>query len=269
MNYLNFRPRHSAWKNNRATFTKKLAVQLRVLGLIPVMISLDDYFVARDQTPKDESGEFDFENLHAIDIRTLNEHLIRLFRGEEVAIPSFNFKAGVPEYRGNTLKLQPRAVLLMEGIHGLNDELTPDIPRERKFKVYVSALTQLNLGDSNRISTTDNRLIRRIVRDHQFRGHSAATTLGMWPSVRRGENRNIFPYQDSADATFNSALDYELGVLKSYVEPLLRQIKPGDDVYHEAFRLTTFLRNFTRIKDKRVPHDSILREFIGDSGFHY
>ncbi len=255
--------------SGKTTFTKKLAVQLRVLGLIPVMISLDDYFVARDQTPKDESGEFDFENLHAIDIRTLNEHLIRLFRGEEVAIPSFNFKAGVPEYRGNTLKLQPRAVLLMEGIHGLNDELTPDIPRERKFKVYVSALTQLNLDDSNRISTTDNRLIRRIVRDHQFRGHSAATTLGMWPSVRRGENRNIFPYQDSADATFNSALDYELGVLKSYVEPLLRQIKPGDDVYHEAFRLTTFLRNFTRIKDKRVPHDSILREFIGDSGFHY
>lgn len=255
--------------SGKTTFTKKLAVQLRALGMVPVMISLDDYFVARDLTPRDENGELDFEHIQAIDIDLLNRHLLDLFNGKEVEIPSFNFKTGLPEYKGHTLKLPPKAVLLLEGIHGLNDALTPKVPREFKFKVYVSALTQLNLDNYNRIATTDNRLIRRIVRDYQFRGHSAADTLTMWPSVRRGENRNIFPFQDSADAVFNSALDYELGVLKSYVEPLLRRIKPGEEVYHEAFRLTTFLRNFTRIKDKRVPHDSILREFIGGSGFHY
>jgi uridine kinase len=157
----------------------------------------------------------------------------------------------------------------MEGIHGLNELLTPRIPRERKFTVYVSALTQLNLDDHNRISTTDNRLLRRMVRDHQFRGHSALDTLRMWPSVRRGENSNIFPFQDSADAAFNTALDYELGVLRNHAEPLLRRVKPHHDMYHEAVRLQTFLRNFTNIPEKLVPQESILREFIGDSGFHY
>ncbi|MFW5796245.1 MAG: nucleoside kinase, partial [Alkalispirochaeta sp.] len=255
--------------SGKTTFTKKLAIHLQAIGLSPIMISLDDYFVPRERTPLDENGKYDFERLEAIDIALLNDHLLRLFNGEEMEIPSFNFKTGQPEYRGNRIVLPERGVLLMEGIHGLNDALTPRIDPARKFKVYVSALTQLNLDDHNRISTTDNRLIRRIVRDHQFRGHSAVATLEMWPSVRRGENANIFPFQDSADAAFNTALDYELGVLRNYAEPLLRQVKPWDAVYHEAVRLQTFLRNFSTIPEKHVPSESILREFIGDSGFHY
>ena len=255
--------------SGKTTSTKKLAVQLTVVGYRPVVISLDDYFVPRERTPRDEHGNYDFESLHALDIDLLNEHLIALFAGQEVEIPRFNFKTGQPEYRGNTLRLTERSILLMEGIHGLNDELTPRIPRERKFKVYVSALTQLNVDDHTRIATTDNRLIRRIVRDYQFRGHNARDTLKMWPSVRRGEDRNIFPFQDSADAVFNSALDYELGVLRTYAEPLLRQVKPMDPFYYEAMRLQTFLRNFTAIPEKLVPAESILREFIGDSEFHY
>jgi uridine kinase len=255
--------------SGKTTFTKKLGVQLRVVGLIPIMISLDDYFVPRELTPRDEDGNYDFENIAAIDVELLNDHLVRLFAGEEVELPSFNFKTGEREYRENVISLPDRGVLLMEGIHGLNDALTPRVDAERKFKVYVSALTQLNLDDHNRISTTDNRLIRRMVRDHQFRGHSAVATLEMWPSVRRGEDQNIFPYQDSADAAFNTALDYELGVLRNYAEPLLRQVKPWDDVYHEAVRLQTFLRKFSTIPEKHVPSESILREFIGDSGFHY
>lgn len=255
--------------SGKTTFTKKLAIQLRVVGYTPIMISLDDYFVPREKTPRDENGDYDFERLEAINVELLNDHLIRLFAGEEVELPFFNFKTGQPEYRGNRVRIPSNGVLLMEGIHGLNDRLTPRIPRERKFKVYVSALTQLNLDDHNRISTTDNRLLRRMVRDHQFRGHSAVATLAMWPSVRRGENQNIFPFQDSADAAFNTALDYELGVLRNHAEPLLRQVKPRDSVYHEAVRLQTFLRNFTVIPEKLVPDESILREFIGDSGFHY
>ncbi|MDA3949283.1 MAG: nucleoside kinase [Spirochaeta sp.] len=255
--------------SGKTTFTKKLGVQLRVVGLIPIMISLDDYFVPRELTPLDEDGKYDFENIGAIDVDLLNDHLVRLFKGEEVELPSFDFKTGAREYRGNVITLPDRGVLLMEGIHGLNDALTPRVDADRKFKVYVSALTQLNLDDHNRISTTDNRLIRRMVRDHQFRGHSAVATLEMWPSVRRGEDQNIFPFQDSADAAFNTALDYELGVLRNYAEPLLRQVKPWDDVYHEAVRLQTFLRNFSTIPEKNVPSESILREFIGDSGFHY
>lgn len=255
--------------SGKTTFTKKLAVHLQAIGLTPIMISLDDYFVPRDKTPRDEEGNYDFESIDAIDITQLNQHLTRLFDGEEVEIPFFNFKTGLPEYRGRKIKLPPRGVLLMEGIHGLNDALTPRISPERKFRIYVSALTQLNLDDHNRISTTDNRLIRRMVRDHQFRGHSATATLGMWPSVRRGEDKYIFPFQDSADATFNTALDYELGVLRNYAEPLLRQVKPWHDVFHEAVRLQTFLRNFSTIPEKLVPSESILREFIGDSGFHY
>lgn len=255
--------------SGKTTFTKKLAVQLRVLGFMPILVSLDDYFVARERTPLDEDGNYDFEQLEAIDIELLNNHLLRLVAGEEVEIPSFNFKTGQPEYRGHIVRIPDNGVLLMEGIHGLNARLTPRLPRERSFRIYVSALTQLNLDDHNRISTTDNRLIRRMVRDHQFRGHSALATLKMWPSVRRGEQLHIFPFQDSADAAFNTALDYELGVLRNHAEPLLRQVKPHDGVYHEAVRLQTFLRNFTDIPEKLVPTESILREFIGDSGFHY
>ena len=255
--------------SGKTTFTKKLAVQLTVLGLQPVMISVDDYFVPREETPLDEEGNYDFESIHALDIDLLNRDVATLLRGEELELPSFNFKEGRREYKGHRIRIPERGVLLMEGIHNLNDELTRDIPRKDKYKVYVSALTQLNLDDHNRISTTDNRLIRRLVRDHQFRGHSAKDTFEMWPSVRRGENRNIFPYQDSADAAFNSALDYELSILKNYAQPLLLQIKPYHSVYHEAARLMTFLNFFTTIPEKSVPSDSILREFIGDSGFHY
>lgn len=255
--------------SGKTTFTKKLAVHLQVVGFTPVMVSLDDYFVPRERTPRDDEGNYDFERLEAIDVELLNDHLIQLFDGREVELPVFNFKTGQPEYHGHTVRIPERGVLLMEGIHGLNDRLTPRVPREKKFKIYVSALTQLNLDDHNRIATTDNRLIRRMVRDYKFRGHSAVDTLTMWPSVRRGENQNIFPYQDSADAAFNSALDYELCVLRNHAEPLLRHVKPHHQVFHEAVRLQTFLRNFTTIPEKFVPSESILREFIGDSGFHY
>jgi uridine kinase len=255
--------------SGKTTFTKRLSVELQVLGFNSSLVSLDDYFLSREQTPRDENGEYDFESLEALDVGLLNDHLLRLFRGEEVELPVFEFKLGLRRDQGRKLRLDERGILLIEGIHGLNDRLTPLIERSRKFKVYVSALTQLNLDENNRISTTDNRLIRRLVRDHQFRGHPALRTLGMWPSVRRGENRNIFPFQDSADTAFNSALDYELGVLKPFAETLLRSVKPDHAVYHEAMRLLSFLANFLSIPVKHVPEYSILREFIGDSGFRY
>ncbi len=255
--------------SGKTTFTKKLAIQLKVLGFNPVIISLDDYFVSRAETPRDENGDYDFESIKAINIPLLNSNLLDLFDGREVEIPVFDFKEGKPKTEGHNLQLDNRSILLMEGIHGLNDELTAQVPNESKYKIYVSALTQLNLDDRNRIPTTDNRLLRRMVRDHQFRGHSALRTLHMWPSVRRGEDRNIFPYQNNADAAFNSALDYELAVLKNYAEPLLRTVKPYDPEYAEAIRLMTFLNNFVGIPDRQVPGDSILREFIGASSFKY
>lgn len=255
--------------SGKTTFTKKLAIQLQVLGFRPVTINLDDYFVPRELTPLDENGQYDFESIHAIDILLLNDHLLGLFDGKTIEIPSFDFKTGSRREATRSLTLPNRSILLMEGIHGLNAKLTPRIDQSAKYTVYVSALTQLNIDDHNRISTTDNRLIRRLVRDHQFRGHDALTTLTMWPSVRRGENRNIFPFQDTADSAFNSALDYELGVLKNYASPILKHVKPYHDVYNEATRLLRFLENFVRIPEKIVPPDSILREFIGDSGFKY
>jgi uridine kinase len=255
--------------SGKTTFTKKLAIQLRTLGFIPHIISLDDYFLPREETPKDEAGNYDFESLYAIDIALLNNNLTDLFKEKEVEIPSFNFKTGSRKWNGNRIHLQDRTIILMEGIHGLNEKLTPEIRPEQKYKIYVSALTQLNLDDHNRISTTDNRLIRRIVRDYQFRGHNALATLEMWPSVRRGENRNIFPFQDSADIAFNSALDYELGVLKSYAVPLLRSVKPFHSAYSEAMRISAFLENFITISDREIPEHSILREFIGESSFEY
>jgi uridine kinase len=255
--------------SGKTTFTKRLAIQLSAQGLTPHLISVDDYFVSREQTPRDENGEYDFESIGAIDVALLNEHLVQIFSGEAVQLPRFDFRTGTRSFSGEVIHLGERGVLLMEGIHCLNDELTPRIESERKFKIYISALTQLNLDDHNRISTTDNRLVRRMVRDYQFRGHSALDTLSMWASVRRGERRNIFPFQDTADAAFNSALDYELGVLKKHAEPLLHRVKPFHDVYDEAMRMLTFLGNFTNIPDKLVPDYSIVREFIGDSGFHY
>jgi len=255
--------------SGKTTTSKKLSIQLTVMGFDPQVISLDDYFVERDRTPKDENGEYDFECLEALDVDYLNEQLLALFAGEEIELPAFDFKVGARKPSGKRLKLKSNQLLVMEGIHGLNDRLTPRIPATQKFKVYVSALTQLNLDDHNRVSTTDNRLLRRMVRDYNFRGHSALATLKMWPSVQAGERKHIFPFQNSADAAFNSALDYELGVLKVYADPLLRTVKPDAVEYAEAKRLLAFLDNFTPIPASAVPKDSILREFIGESDFKY
>ncbi|MGA2640026.1 MAG: nucleoside kinase [Spirochaetia bacterium] len=255
--------------SGKTTFSKKLMIQLRVVGRNPVTISLDDYYKPHDLTPKDEEGKPDFESLDALDVELLNDTLVRLLRAEEVETPVFDFQAGARKPEGRKTRLPERAILILEGIHGLNDALTPLVPRENKHKIYVSALTQLNLDDHNRIPTTDNRLIRRIVRDSQFRGHSALQTLTMWPSVRRGEDRNIFPFQNGADSAFNSALDYELAVLKVYADPLLASVKPDAPEYQEARMLLSFLSNFAPLHPRWVPATSILREFIGESAFKY
>ena len=255
--------------SGKTTTSKKLSIQLRVLGFEPMVIGLDDYFVDRTRTPRDENGEFDFECLEALDVDYLNEQLLELFAGGEVELPSFDFRSGERRPSGKRLKLGERTILIMEGIHGLNDRLTPRIPREQKFKIYVSALTQINLDEHNRISTTDNRLIRRMVRDNQFRGRTALETIRMWPSVQRGERLHIFPFQNGADAALNSALDYELGVLKVYAEPILRSVKTMDPEYCEAKRLLNFLAFFAPIPAQYVPQDSLVREFIGESSFKY
>ncbi len=253
--------------SGKTTSSKKLAIQLKVLGYEPIPVELDNFFIDRDKTPLDEEGKPDFECLQALDVAYLNELLLRLFDGQEVEMPIYDFKVGRRHSTGKRLRLSGHEVLILEGIHGLNDDLTPKIPQENKFKIYVSALTQLNLDDHNRVSTTDYRLLRRMVRDYYFRGHSALTTLSMWPSVQRGERRYIFPFQNSADEAFNSALDYELGVLKVFADPLLDTIKPTMPEYAEAMRIEAFLYNFVPIPAQYVPRDSILREFIGDSDF--
>jgi len=255
--------------SGKTTFAKKLSVQLRVVGRNPIPISLDDYYKNREDTPRDEDGNYDFEALEALDVELLNENLLGLLRGGEVRIPVFDFASGARKPEGRPLTLPERSILILEGIHGLNDLLTPLIPRRAKYRIYVSALTQLNLDDHTRVSTTDNRLIRRIVRDSQFRGHQAIRTLSMWPSVRRGEDRNIFPFQNSADSAFNSALDYELAVLKVYAEPLLATVKPDVPEYEDARALLAFLGNFAPLPTRWVPPTSILREFIGESAFKY
>jgi uridine kinase len=255
--------------SGKTTFSKKLALQLKVFGREPINISLDDYFVDREHTPRDETGAYDFEALEALDVELLNANLLALFAGEEIELPSFDFKTATRKPSGKRISMGERSVLVIEGIHGLNDALTPKVDRELKFKIYVSALTQLNLDDHNRIPTTDNRLLRRMVRDYQFRGHGAKDTLAMWPSVQRGERMHIFPFQNSADVAFNSALDYELSILKIYAEPLLKTVKPFDPEYAEASRLLSFLENFAPIPSSYVPNQSIVREFIGDSDFKY
>jgi Uridine kinase len=255
--------------SGKTTTSKKLAIQLKVIGFEPMVISLDDYFIDRERTPRDEKGDYDFECLEALDVEFLNEQLVALFAGEEIDLPSYDFKLGHRKESGKKLRMGERSILVMEGIHGLNEKLTPRIPREQKYKIYVSALTQINLDDHNRVSTTDNRLLRRMVRDYNFRGHTAQATLKMWPSVQAGERQHIFPFQNSADSAFNSALDYELGVLKVYADPLLRTVKPTMSEYSEARRLQGFLDNFAPIPAAKVPGDSILREFIGDSEFKY
>lgn len=253
----------------KTTFAKRLTTHLTVEGLQPVTISTDNYFVGADRNPLDEDGKPDFEHIEAVDLELFNEHLVRLIDGEEVEIPFFNFETKQREYRGRKLRVDADQVVIIEGIHGLNPRLTSQVPPDRTFKIYVSALTQLNVDANNRISTTDNRLMRRMVRDHRYRGHSALDTLQLWPSVRRGEKRWVFPFQREANATFNSALDYELAVLKPRVEPLLMQIKPSHTEYAEARRLTEFLLNFLAAPDRGIPRTSILREYIGGSDFRY
>ncbi|MGD0650745.1 MAG: nucleoside kinase [Verrucomicrobiia bacterium] len=255
--------------SGKTTVVKRLAVQLRVNGLRPVTVSVDNYFVNREQTPLDENGKPDFENIETVDLSLFHEHLIRLEKGEEVELPSFNFEKGCREYRGQKLRIEPDQIVLIEGIHGLNPRLTQPVPSSHKLRVYISALTQLNLDSNNRISTTDNRLVRRLVRDNNYRGNSALTTLNMWPRVLRGEKTWIFPYQQEADIAFNSALDYELAVLKPFVEPLLAEVKPHHPQYAEARRLLDFMSSFLSISDHLVPPTSILREFIGRSSFRY
>lgn len=255
--------------SGKTTSAKKIALHLQALGYNPKVISLDNYYVGREKNPKDENGNYDYECLEALDIALLNKNLNDLFAGKDVKIPSYNFDLGQPYYTGETLRLEKNDILIMEGIHGLNDKLTPDVNNEYKFKIYLSALTQLNLNDHNRVASSDNRLVRRIVRDARFRGKSAADTIGMWDSVRRGERLHIFPFQNNADAVLNTALDYELPVLKVYASPLLRAVKPTQKEYNEACRLIRFLDNFDQIPETYIPKQSIVREFIGGSSFHY
>lgn len=255
--------------SGKTTSSKKLALQLKALGYRPKLIELDSYYVNRQFTPRDENGNYDYECLEALDVAQLNEDLMNLFSGKEVQLPSYDFIEGKRRYNGKYIHLAQDDILVMEGIHGLNDKLTPLVPPEYKFKVYLSALTQLNLDDLNRISTRDNRLIRRIVRDSRFRGKSATDTISMWDSVEKGERLHIFPFQNNADAMLNTALDYELAVLKVYAEPLLRCVTPLQKEYAEASRLLRFLQHFSSIPAVAVPPHSIIREFIGDSAFKY
>ena len=256
--------------SGKTTFSKRLALQLRVNGFEPYPLSLDDYFVERDKTPLGPDGKPDFESLKALDVGLFNHVLNTIFEGKEVEIPKFNFKTGKREYKGNVVKPTGKTILIVEGIHGLNPELTGEVDDSLKYRIYVSALTQMNLDDDNRIPTTDVRILRRMVRDYNFRGHSALKTLQMWPSVRMGEERNIFPYQEKAHVMFNSSLPYELAVLKNFVTPLLLQVDNSTPMYSQARRLIRFLDYFLPIIDFDViPSTSIIREFIGRSYFHY
>ena len=250
--------------SGKTTFARRLTIQLLANGLRPFPIGLDDYFLSREDTPRDANGQYDFENLHALDLDLFNQQLVALVNGEKVTLPRYNFETGERE-TGPTVQLTPNHVLLIEGIHGLNPNLVTQIPRDRIFRIYVSALTQMNLDRLNRVSTSDTRLMRRIVRDARTRGYTARQTIARWESVRHGEDRNIFPYQEQADLLFNSALAYETSVLKPLAEPLLRQVEPGTPGYVEARRLLTFLEWFKPTDATFVPEDSILREFIGGS----
>jgi uridine kinase len=253
--------------SGKTTFTHRLSTQLKINGLRPIQISGDDYFVHRENTPVDKNDDPDFESIEAINLELFNDHLLKLIQGEEIELPRFDFEKGIREKSGKFLKLDDDQPILIEGIHGLNDRMTEVIPQDLKFKIYISTLTQLNIDCHNRIPTTDTRLIRRIVRDSQYRGLSAADTLNLWQNVRKGEEKNIFPYQENADVMFNSALIYELSVLKNYIEPLLKQIDKTNKNYHQAQRLLEILSNFKAIPDNEVPFTSILREFTGMSIF--
>ena len=254
--------------SGKTTFSHRLSIQLRSYGMKPHPIALDDYFVDRELTPRDENGDYNFECLEAIDVAKFNQDMSDLLAGKTVELPRFNFKTGKREYNGNFKTLGKEDILVIEGIHGLNDKTSFSLPVESKYKIYISALTSLNVDEHNRIPTTDGRLLRRMVRDARTRGASAKRTISMWQSVRRGEEENIFPFQESADATFNSVLIYELAVLKQYAEPLLFSIQKGEQEYFEAKRLLKFLEYFLGVSGEEVPKNSIVREFIGGSVFH-
>ena len=255
--------------SGKTTTCKRLSIQLAVNGIWPVGISLDDYFLDRDQTPRDASGDYDFEHLHALNIPLLNEQMNALFRGEEVELPRYNFQKGKSEWSGKKLQLKGNEILVLEGIHALNPELTAQIPEEQIFRVYASALTTILLDNHNYVPTTDNRLLRRIIRDHKYRGVSAQETIRRWPSVRKGENRWIFPFQENADAMFNSAMLFELAVIKRQAEPLLEQVPENSPEYAEAYRLRKFLGYIRPIPEAQIPPTSLLREFLGGSSFEY
>ncbi len=255
--------------SGKTTTCKRVAVQLAAIGLRPRMISMDDYFVNREDTPRDAKGDYDFECLQALDVAFFNEQLHTLLTGGTVELPKYNFQSGEREKSGNELMLGANDVLIIEGIHALNPQLTPDIPRTEKFQLYVSALTTIQLDDNRRISTSDNRLLRRIIRDHKFRGYSANDTIRRWPSVRAGEEKWIFPFQENCDTMINSALLYELAVLRGYVLPLLEQVDEAAPEYDEAWRLRQLVGFFEPIPDKQIPPVSLLREFLGGSSFHY
>ena len=255
--------------SGKTTSCKRLSIQLAVNGLKPLQISLDDYFVDRDKTPKDENGEYDFESIYALNLDLLNDQFNALFRGEEVDLPKYDFPSGKSIKSGKKLKLEPNNVLVVEGIHALNPELTAHIPEEQIYRVYASALTTILLDNHNYIPTTDNRLLRRIIRDYKYRGVSAQETIHRWPSVRAGENKWIFPFQENADAMLNTAMLYELSVLKMQAEPLLQQVPENCEEYAEAYRLLKFLKYFKGIPYNNLPPTSLLREFLGGSSFHY
>ena len=253
--------------SGKTTFSHRLSIQLKTFGLTPHPIEVDNYFVNREKTPRDADGNYNFESLDAIDTERFNRDMCELLEGKRIELPTFNFKTGKREYKGNFLQLGADDILVIEGIHGLNDKMSYALPNESKYKIYISALTSLNVDEHNRISTADGRLLRRLVRDARTRGTSAGQTIAQWPSVRRGEEENIFPFQESADATFNSALIYELCVLKTYAEPLLYGIQKGDPEYFEAKRLLKFLDYFLGVSSENLPKNSIVREFVGGSCF--
>ena len=255
--------------SGKTTTCKRLSVQLAVNGIKPVNISLDDYFLDRDKTPRDEKGDYDFEHLHALNLPLLNEQLTALFNGEEVELPRYNFQKGCSERSGKKLQLKGNEVLVVEGIHALNPELTSEIPNDQIFRVYASALTTILLDNHNYVPTTDNRLLRRIIRDYKYRGVDAQETIRRWPSVRAGENKWIFPFQENADAMFNTAMLFELAVIKSQAEPLLEQVPENSKEYADAYRLLKFLRYIRPIPETQIPPTSLLREFLGGSSFNY
>ena len=255
--------------SGKTTSSKRLAIQLMTNYIVPKVIELDNYFVNRDRTPRDENGDYDYESLYALDLEQLNKDITDLLAGKEVLMPTYNFKTGQREYLGNKIKLESGDILLMEGIHGLNPELTRNIPDEQKFRVFVSALTTLNIDDHNWIGTYDNRLLRRIIRDHQYRGCAALDTIKRWPSVRRGEDKWIMPFHENADAMFNSSLLFEISAIKNYALPVLQQVPNNTPEYAVASRLIKFLNYFEPLDEKDIPSTSLLREFLGGSSFHY